>query len=87
MSLPLAPLVHLNGTSRLELATRAGDAHRRLSAAIDALVGMAPNARDYYPLGPDAFSTALTEYRARFAALQEVDNEIAFIRNAIEAQA
>ncbi len=68
----ILPTIHRNGTSAdalLEQARAAGDALRE---ALDALQGAAPNARDYYPQGPDAYRAAEAEHAARIGALRRV---------------
>jgi hypothetical protein len=70
------PLVHLNGTSRDSLKYCYRDASNALRTAIDALGECAPNARDYYPLGDSAYSTATNEHAARMRALVELRSDI-----------
>jgi len=85
---PLAmPTIHLNGSSPNRLLEELMEAHHALAVARDMLAGAAPNARDYYPQGDDAFRRARTEHNARIAALVEVIGEIAEIAEAIDAQA
>lgn len=75
MTTNMKPAIHTNGTSPESLL----DAYRKLytavHAAIDAIADSAPNARDYYPLGADAFQEARTEHAARYAALVSVRND------------
>ena len=78
------PLVHLNGTSRAELLEGYSDAVRALHHAGRALAKAAPNARDYYPLGPGAFAKAADQHEARMAKLREVINELEAVAMAIE---
>lgn len=52
------PTIHLNGSAPERLRDGYVDAARGLNAAITGLLECAPNGRDYYPQGPDAFTTA-----------------------------
>lgn len=68
----IGPRVHYNGTPAsvlLEGYVAAADAVREAMAAVNAT---APNARDYYPLGADAFNQAHREHGDNLAALADV---------------
>ena len=43
----------------------------------------APNARDYYPQGPDAFNKAADEHEARMSALAKMREDFREVVNAI----
>ena len=70
------PLVHLNGTSGESLLSGYVHVRATLTKGIEALHGAAPNARDYYPLGDDAFSAARREHEDRTRRLMSVLEEI-----------
>lgn len=80
----LAPTVHLNGTSKEALIDQIKDAYGAIETAIDALCAAAPNARDYYPQGPDAFSAARAQHDARAKKLVEVRDELTGIYHALD---
>ena len=71
-----APTIHLNGSSGEELAARLEAAGAALFSAREALALTAPNARDYYPQGPDAHGRARREHDARARRLLEVQEEL-----------
>ena len=60
----MVPTVHLNGTSREALLEQYTKAHNALEVGLNALCAAAPNGRDYYPQGPDAFAKAQAEHSA-----------------------
>ena len=70
------PTIHLNGTSKDELLQQVCDANNALNAAISKLLEATPNARDYYPQGPDAFRSAQKEHHERYMRLQAVRGEL-----------
>lgn len=77
------PTVHLNGTSRdglLEPICKATDA---IHDAIAAVAETAPNARDYYVQGPDAFQVARKQHECRMHKLADVIRELREIGEAI----
>jgi hypothetical protein len=81
------PTVHLNGTSKAGLMDPIGEALTALNAALEALWGVAPNARDYYvQTDPDAFSKAAAEHRGRVDRLTDVKNELGEILIGIDEQ-
>lgn len=79
----MTPTIHLNGTSREELLGQLCDAIVAINAAVRATEAACPNARDYYPLGPDAIKQALAEHTARIHKLQSVNRELNEIAEAI----
>ena len=67
------PLVHLNGTGKENLQAYYKKAHKALSEAASAFLDIDFHARDYYPLGDDAWMEASRQHRemcAHFNALQ-----------------
>lgn len=72
----VAPLVHLNGTSCADLLGQYQEAINALMVAETALVETAPNARDYYPQGDDAFLRATVEHGRRLTRLTSIKDEI-----------
>lgn len=70
------PTIHLNGTSASDLLDGIKDAVCAVNAAIDAIAKAAPNARDYYPQGPQAFAAADLEHRTRLARLHDIHAEL-----------
>ena len=75
----ILPIIHLNGTSVNSLADANDTAAHAIYAAIGALSATAPNARDYYPQGEEAFAQAVREHTARMAHLQAVLDELLVI--------
>ena len=81
----IAPLVHMNGTSKDVLQCDLMNAARKIREAQDALRETCPNARDYYPLKePGAFQRARDEYWVRQEHLQLVYNELLALFEAID---
>lgn len=81
------PTVHLNGTSRAELEDQIREAHGAVSNAIEKLQDAAPNARDYYVNGPDAYPKARREHEARMHKLADVAHELLAIFAKLDEQA
>jgi len=82
-----APTVHLNGTSKAELIENLEKANTALHDACSALAGTAPNARDYYPQGPDAYGKARDAYQADLTAMHNVMHHIQYLWESIEGGA
>jgi hypothetical protein len=70
------PVVHLNGSGRRHLTEAYRTAGDALYTTLDALKTIAPNGRDYYPLGDGALKKAEAEHRARVDAIQRVLDEL-----------
>jgi len=70
------PTIHLNGTSREALEAAYRKAYDALYPAMDALRETAPNARDYYPQGPEAVEAAQDEHIERMRKIEDVYREI-----------
>ena len=83
----ITPTIHLNGTSADALIDALVTASNRITDAIHALADAAPNARDYYPQGPDAYGRARAEHVSRLDRLQSVHAELCDLYNAISDQA
>lgn len=79
----IAPTIHLNGTSASELVDTHEAAARALREALRALEGAAPNARDYYPQGPDAYTQAKWAHCQRVASVRSAYEAICEIHEAI----
>lgn len=82
----IIPTIHLNGTSKNELLEAIGDALSALAKAKQALGGTAPNARDYYPQGPDAINRAIEEHVERIKRLESIRQELLLLAKGIDAQ-
>lgn len=72
-----APLIHLNGSAREQLSNSLKNAMHGLLEAEDFVKATAPHARDYYPLGPDAFKVANDQHLDRLRRLEAVREELA----------
>jgi hypothetical protein len=72
----IVPVVHLNGTSKQDLLKAMEGAYSALGDAYDKLREMAPNARDYYVTGPDAYARAAKEHRHRMMRVDAIRTEI-----------
>lgn len=73
---PLAPYVHLNGTSRQALLEQLRDAKAAVEAAREALQMASPHARDYYVISDTAFAQANREHCSRRDRLTSVLEEL-----------
>lgn len=80
------PTVHLNGSSADTLLEGYEAAAESLGAALEALAGAAPNARDYYVQGPSAFEEARREHVARLEKVTAVLEEIRLLHRAVYRQ-
>lgn len=72
----IKPTVHRNGTSREALLDAYCIAGNALRGALETLSDAAPNARDYYPQGDDAWLQARAEHAAREEKLRSVLAEL-----------
>jgi hypothetical protein len=75
----MVPMVHLNGTSKQSLLDQYENAIKALEDAKDVLLKSAPNGRDYYPKGPDAYEIARKQHYSRTAKINQVINELTSI--------
>jgi hypothetical protein len=67
--------VHVNGTSREELQDQLRAVCDALYKVVAAMERAAPNARDYYPLGNDAFRQAVAQDMQRRNLIQDMRKE------------
>lgn len=72
----IKPTVHLNETSKESLRRDYEAAQTALMGALEALAGMSPNARDYYPQGPGAFDRADDDHQDRMNRVRKVLEEV-----------
>lgn len=77
------PSIHLNGTSKEELARQIEQALTDLNRALGSLEQAAPNARDYYPQGDGAFKQARAEHTGRVGKLCEVREDLETLYEAL----
>jgi hypothetical protein len=66
------PLIHLNGTCGDDLLADQCDIARALRDALEVMANNGPNARDYYPMGTEAWQKAQEEHTARLSAIKAV---------------
>lgn len=72
----MTPTIHFNGTSRQYLIDQYRKAFLAVLAAMEAVQAAAPNGRDYYPQGADAFLFALGEHVDRLKRLEVIKGEM-----------
>lgn len=77
------PTIHMNGTSGEELISQLTYALRAVSMAREAVAAASPNARDYYPKGPESYSLAVQQAVAREQKLREVGDELSQLLEAV----
>jgi hypothetical protein len=82
----IAPTVHLNGTSGLDLEAQYETATTKVHEAIRALQDASPNARDYYVQSDNAFAIARQEHVERLDLLGCVARELSAIYQSVLAQ-
>lgn len=80
----IIPIVHNNGTSQKELVHQISEANSKLEEAIEALIKMRPNGRDYYLTG--CYEQASKEHQARLDLVINVQKEIMDIGEKIADQ-
>ncbi len=71
----LTPSIHLNGTAGQDLLDQIDGVARALRATIEAMADAAPNARDYYPQGDDAYYRARNAHQNRAGRIREMLKE------------
>lgn len=81
----LAPCIHMNGTSKQDLMGALENAYSKIGEAQDALRLCAPNGRDYYVIGDNAYAIAREEYWDRMRMLENIRTEIEAIVGGIES--
>ena len=69
------PTIHINGTSASDLLETHVAAYRALNAAYEVVSNAHPNARDYYPQGPDAYTKASKQNEERLKKLRQMSDE------------
>lgn len=82
----MIPTIHLNGTSHDDLYAANIAARRALRVAIEKIQADAPNARDFYPQGHDAYARARGEHVNRLQLLEIIDSELQEITIGIVSQ-
>jgi len=80
------PLIHLNGTSATDLEAQMRVCCDALRAAMNALYQASPNARDYYPLGDEAFAEAKSRHERWTSSVVSVFNGCQEIMREIQKQ-
>ena len=78
------PCIHPNGTSKEDLLDGLGKTRVALCEAYQSMKRAAPNQRDYYPLGNDAFKQAVEEHMARLRRLGEIVDELDCLMRGID---
>ena len=81
-----APTIHLNGSAPSVLLEAYKHAAAAVRNAAKALEETAPNARDYYPQGDQAFNEATLEHRDRMAHLGNVALELVALIDHVQDQ-
>lgn len=82
----VAPSIHINGSPADRLREAFDRAYETLFQAEEAVIATAPNARDYYIQGPDAFNLAAAEHSERLRKLRSVREELEGLIIAIDEQ-
>lgn len=78
------PTIHTNGTSAAELFRGYRAAMKACQSATEAIRGIEFNARDYYPQGPEAWTSALSEMERHAANIKAAKD--AFLAVAMHVQ-
>lgn len=81
----IAPIVHLNGTSKESLLEARQEVYDALNEAYRALREIAPNGRDYY-VKPGLMEKAVEQHRRRQQVLDDLMKEIEAEMEAIDGQ-
>lgn len=71
----IAPIIHLNGTSKERLLHYRDAAYIALENAAQALLECGPNGRDYYPK-PGLMAKAEDQHRRRLQSIRNLQAEI-----------
>jgi hypothetical protein len=79
------PTIHLNGSSQISMVESLCMTSAALETALMALKQTAPNNRDYYPQGREAYETALQEHISRMYRLNSLKNEVDELAIAIDS--
>lgn len=70
------PLIHLNGSPRAHLQEAYEQAYRALGEAWTKVAQSAPNQRDYYPLGEEAWKRARAQHEWRLNQIAQIRQEL-----------
>ena len=70
----IVPKIHTNGTSQKELVSQISAVNSALSKAIDVLMKMSPNGRDYYHT--ENFHQACDQHAVWLKTIVTIQNEI-----------
>ena len=84
--MPIAPLVHINGTDRDTLIAGYKAARNAIMDANFLLRAAGPNGRDYYTLGPEAWNTAVFEHAMRLQQIEDIARDLSDIIAQIQNQ-
>ena len=82
----MIPTVHSNGDGKRTLLENYEKAGQAIQMAMDDLRQTAPNARNFYVQGNDAFEKAVFEHAVRMEKLASVHDEIVEIYTEISRQ-
>ena len=77
------PLVHLNGTGKEQLLSDLQKVGSSLRKSLEALSEAAPNQRDYYPMGDEAWRRARKQHEERVRILRVLHEEVALVAEGI----
>ncbi len=77
------PHIHRNGTSPDELLRQFTDVAAALREALEKMQAAAPNGRDYYPMGNDAFGQAAKQHARQREAVEGVLREFELMALAV----
>ena len=83
MSDQIHPHIHRNGTSPDELLRQFTDVASALREALEKIQAAAPNGRDYYPMGNDAFGQAAKQHVRQREAVEGVLREFELMALAV----
>jgi hypothetical protein len=73
---PIAPTIHLNGTSGQDLKAEYYAAYEAIERAVEALAAATLNARDFYVQSADAYYEAREQRAEAFDKLRQVQDYV-----------
>lgn len=79
----ICPVVHLNGDTKETLLRGYEESYHVLNQALEVMRMMAPNGRNYYPLGNAAYGEAADQYREMCKRIHDTQVEIHAIMEGI----
>jgi hypothetical protein len=82
----MIPTVHRNGTGGTALLDQVTNAASAIHDALRAMCDAAPNARDYYVQGEQAFKRAAAEHSERCAIVRKVGEKYMLLADHIDEQ-